>query len=105
MSTKSSTEISCLDGFIKTSPKMSHSSKSLSKIALVFSALSFTLAMVVCAMMIVNNPNTLYFSQWHWTQLTFFGVNMGVSILSLITGLFFSLVNQRVREKTDIIKN
>jgi hypothetical protein len=90
---------SCLDKFIQNFPKIAHSSKSISKVAMVFGIIASTIAISVCAMMIVNNPNILSMSQWHWTQIAFFSVNAAVGVLSIIIWCFFSCVHSQMREK------
>ena len=101
MTTKStpvSPDSSCLDRFIQTFPKTSQASKSITKIAILFAAVALIVSTTVCGMMLVNNPNALSFSDWHWSQLTFYGVHAGTVVIFLITACFFSCIHDRIRD-------
>lgn len=97
-STPVSSDSSCLDGFIQTFPKVSQSSKSIAKVAIVFAAVALIIASTVCGMMVVNNPNALSFADWHWQQLTFCAAHAGIVVISAITACFFSCVHSRISE-------
>lgn len=89
-----------LNGFIRSCPTISKSSKSISKIAMIYAAMSGTIAILVSAMMVVNNPNAIFFSQWHWAQMICFAVPAVTCLLSLITACFLSCVGSKVKENS-----
>lgn len=90
----------CLNGFINKCPELSKSSKSICKIASIFAALTFTLGLVMCAMMLATHPQMLLIGDWHWTQIAFFSLSMGGAGLLTFTAYFFSSVNARMRESS-----
>lgn len=102
-STSVSPDSSCLDSFIQTFPKISNASRSITKISIIFACISLSIALNVCAMMVVNNPNALTFADWNWQQLAFFGSYAATAVICSSTACFFSCIHSRILETKSLL--
>lgn len=87
----------CIDNFVRNNPECVRESKLIQKIALAALALFVTSTFLFAGMMAASNPQVISFSQWSGTQICFFSICVTGIFTSLITFLFFNIIESSKR--------